>query len=71
MVASNTPAETLKQLYDEMLRIRMVEEKIVALSPEQERRCPVHLCIGQEAVAVGVDANLSGDDDVLSGHSWA
>ena len=41
-----------------MLRIRMVEEKIVARYPEQEMRCPVHLCIGQEAVAVGVDANL-------------
>jgi len=60
--------ETLKQLYYQMLRIRMIEEKIAELYPEQEMRCPVHLCIGQEAVAVGVCANLSRDDYVLSTH---
>lgn len=60
--------ETLKQSYYQMLRIRMVEEKIAELYPEQEMRCPVHLCIGQEAVAVGVCANLSGDDYMLSNH---
>lgn len=51
-----------------MLRIRMVEEKIAELYPEQEIRCPTHLCIGQEAVAVGVCASLSRNDYVLSGH---
>ena len=61
-------AEVLKRLYCRMLLIRMVEEKIAQLYPEQEMRCPVHLCIGQEAVAVGVCANLSGGDYVLSGH---
>lgn len=60
--------ETLTRLYREMLRIRMVEEKIAQLYPEQKMRCPVHLCIGQEAVAAGVCANLSRDDYVLSGH---
>ncbi|MBT9141755.1 MAG: Acetoin:2,6-dichlorophenolindophenol oxidoreductase subunit alpha [Syntrophomonadaceae bacterium] len=61
-------AETLKRLYYQMLRIRMIEEKIAELYPEQEMRCPVHLCIGQEAVAAGVCANLSHDDYVLSNH---
>lgn len=60
--------KTFRELYYEMLRIRMVEERIAELYPEQEMRCPVHLCIGQEAIAVGVCANLSGDDYVLSGH---
>ena len=60
--------ETLKQLYYEMLRIRMVEEKIAELYPEQEMRCPVHLCIGQEAIAAGVCANLLPSDYVLSSH---
>ncbi|MBI2358605.1 MAG: thiamine pyrophosphate-dependent dehydrogenase E1 component subunit alpha [Deltaproteobacteria bacterium] len=60
--------EILKRLFSEMLRIRMVEEKIAALYPEQEMRCPVHLCIGQEAIAVGTCANLARDDYVLSGH---
>ena len=51
-----------------MLRIRMVEEKIAELYPEQEMRCPVHLSIGQEATAVGVCAFLSKDDIVMSAH---
>lgn len=60
--------EMLRRLYYQMLRIRMIEEKIAALYPEQEIRCPVHLSIGQEAIAAGVCACLSRDDYVLSGH---
>lgn len=51
-----------------MLRIRMVEERIAKLYSEQEMRCPVHLSIGQEAVAVGVCAHLQKNDIVLSAH---
>lgn len=58
----------LKQLYFEMLRIRMIEERVAELYTEQEMRCPVHLCIGQEAIAVGVCANLKKEDYVMSGH---
>ena len=60
--------EVLKQLYYQMVRIRMVEEKLAELYREQEMRCPVHLCIGQEAVAAGACANLHPDDYVLSNH---
>lgn len=60
--------DTLYSLLYSMLRIRRVEERIAELYPEQEMRCPVHLCIGQEAVAAGVCANLSHDDYVLSNH---
>ena len=42
-----------RDLYTRMLRIRLVEEKIAELYPEQQMRCPVHLSVGQEAVAVG------------------
>lgn len=55
-------------MYEMMLRIRMVEERIAELYPKQEMRCPVHLCIGQEAIAAGVCANLLRNDYVLSGH---
>lgn len=51
-----------------MLRIRLAEEKIAELYPKQEMRCPIHLCIGQEAVAVGVCAHLSQKDYALGGH---
>ena len=64
----NLPKETYRSLFEMMLRIRMVEEKIAELYPEQEMRCPVHLCTGQEAIAAGVCANLSRNDYVLSGH---
>jgi pyruvate dehydrogenase E1 component alpha subunit len=58
----------LKKLFYEMLYIRLVEEEIARIYPEQEMRCPVHLSIGQEAIAVGICAHLSRDDYVLSNH---
>lgn len=57
-----------KKLYFNMLRIRLIEEAIAGRYHEQKMRCPVHLCIGQEAIAVGVCANLSNDDYVMSNH---
>jgi pyruvate dehydrogenase E1 component alpha subunit len=51
-----------------MLRIRRVEEALADRYAEQEMRCPMHLCIGQEAIAVGVCAALSPDDAVFSNH---
>lgn len=59
------PSTILRTMYQTMLRIRRVEEKIAELYPEQEMRCPVHLYIGQEAIATGVCANLQRDDYVL------
>ena len=61
-------AGRFKELFRQMLRIRLVEEKIAEVYPEQEMRCPVHLCTGQEAVAVGVCENLTANDYVLSSH---
>jgi TPP-dependent pyruvate/acetoin dehydrogenase alpha subunit len=57
-------------LFREMLRIRMVEEEIAARYPveDQKMRCPVHLSVGQEAIAVGMSAVLRGDDQVVSNH---
>ena len=51
-----------------LLRIRLVEEEIVARYGEQEMRCPTHICIGQEAPPVGVSAHLRRDDYVFSAH---
>ena len=58
----------LVQLYRAMFRIRLIEESIADKYSEQKMRCPTHLSIGQEAIAVGVSANLSNDDLVLSTH---
>ena len=55
-------------LFYGMLRIRLVEEGIAALYPEQEMRCPVHLCIGQEAIPVGACSTLKKEDIVMGSH---
>ena len=64
----NLPRETLIALYHDMLRIQKVELHIESLYHLDEMKTPVHLCIGQEAVAVGVCANLNRDDYVSSNH---
>lgn len=55
-------------LFRAMLRIRRVEEALADRYAEQEMRCPMHLCIGQEAIAVGVCAALSVEDVMFSNH---
>lgn len=56
------------QLFHSMLRIRRVEEALAERYAEQEMRCPMHLCIGQEAIAAGVCAALGNEDRVFSNH---
>jgi pyruvate dehydrogenase E1 component alpha subunit len=51
-----------------MQRIRRAEETIATLSETGEARCPCHLYIGQEAVAVGICAALRREDTVWGGH---
>ncbi len=51
-----------------MLRIRLTEEAIATRYGEQEMRCPTHLCIGQEAICVGVAHALQREDYVFSNH---
>ncbi len=58
----------IESLYRVMLRIRRVEEAIAERYAKQEMRCPVHLSIGQEAVATGVCAALARQDGVFSSH---
>lgn len=61
-------AATRREMLRQMLRIRMVEEEIVRRYPEQEMRCPTHICIGHEAPPVGVSAHLRHGDPVFSAH---
>ncbi|MEN6351727.1 MAG: thiamine pyrophosphate-dependent dehydrogenase E1 component subunit alpha [Syntrophomonas sp.] len=60
--------QVLMELYTMMLEIRKVELKIAQHYPEDEMRTPIHLCIGQEAVAAGVCAKLKAQDYVFSNH---
>lgn len=60
--------EILISLFFKMLRIRLIEESIARLYHEKGFRCPVHLCVGQEAIAAGVCENLLKSDYVMSSH---
>lgn len=62
-----TPGQVLT-LYRSMLRIRRVEEALATRYREQQMRCPLHLCIGQEAVAAGVCHALRRSDRVFGNH---
>ncbi len=61
-------AVALTQIYVMMLRIRLFEERLVYLYPAQEIKTPVHLSIGQEAIAAGVCQNLTKSDYVFTNH---
>lgn len=60
--------QSAKELLAAMMRIRLTEQAIAARYPRQEMRCPVHLCVGQEAVPVGVCAALERTDLAMSTH---
>jgi len=66
--ACDISPEILHRFLYTMLYIRLVQEEIARVYPEQEMRCPVHLSIGQEAIAVGVCAHLSKQDFIVSNH---
>jgi pyruvate dehydrogenase E1 component alpha subunit len=58
--------ERYRRLFRTALMIRLVEERIIELYPSDRIQSPVHLSIGQEAVAVGVCDALNPDDLVFA-----
>ena len=61
-------AETKRELLRDIMRIRAVEMEIAKHYGKQQMRCPVHLCVGQEAVAAGACKTLRSDDYVYATH---
>ena len=61
-------AEVLIGILKQMLRIRIFEERVAKIAENNEIQNPVHLYVGQEAIAAGVCANLRDDDYVFSTH---
>ena len=68
MMSNNLNSSKRIELYKSMLRIRFFEEKIIELYPQQQMKTPVHLCIGQEAIAAGVCFSMHNDDTIFSTH---
>src|SRR3989338_6759200 len=51
-----------------LLKIRIVDEYIADVYPNDVIKCPIHLSIGSEAVSVGVCFALKKKDFVIGGH---
>ena len=56
------------QLFEMMLKIRLVEEEIVKRYSSSQMRCPTHLSIGQEAVPAALGLNVTDRDYAISTH---
>jgi TPP-dependent pyruvate/acetoin dehydrogenase alpha subunit len=64
----NLPIAQVIKLYEKMYLIRTVEELIASLAKENKVKTPVHLGIGQEAIASGISLHLQNTDRVYSSH---
>jgi len=58
-----------KSLYKFMQRLRRCQEALIEeYHPADEMRCPVHFCVGQEAVPAALSLIVTQDDYVFSHH---
>lgn len=61
--------DTLRALLRQMLRLRRTEEALLnEYHPADEMRCPIHFCIGQEAVPAALSLLVEADDYLFSHH---
>jgi pyruvate dehydrogenase E1 component alpha subunit len=57
------------ELFRQMLRLRRMEEALIAeYHPADEMRCPIHFCVGQEAVPAALSLLLKPEDYLFSHH---
>ena len=67
-LAYNVTKEKLVEMFRKMLEIRLFEEKVFELYAQNLVPGTIHLCAGEEAVAVGVCSALRKDDYITSTH---
>jgi pyruvate dehydrogenase E1 component alpha subunit len=69
MEISDLDRSTLLTLLRQMLRLRRMEEALIReYHPADEMRCPIHFCVGQEAIPAALSALVREDDFMLSHH---
>lgn len=68
MDLTSADPEVLIRMLRAMLLIRRTEESVGDGVERGDVRCPAHLAIGQEAIAVGVSAHLRPTDRVFGAH---
>ena len=59
---------SLIKIYELQKKIRSVEEKIAKNYKDNKMRCPIHLSIGQEAIAAATGLALNNSDIAISYH---
>lgn len=57
-----------KEIFHDMLRIRRIQERIESCYLEDDMKTPIHLYIGQEAIAVGICSVIEKNDYITSNH---
>jgi len=63
------PPDILLALLRQMLRLRRMEEALIReYHPADEMRCPIHFCIGQEAVPAALSMLIRPTDYMFSHH---
>ncbi len=68
MTKSKTSAQASRELYRMMYLIRRAEEMLMAeYHPADQMRCPIHFCVGQEAMPAAI-AQVLRPADVLMSH---
>jgi pyruvate dehydrogenase E1 component alpha subunit len=67
-IGGNLPREELLEMYRGMLTIRRMEEQLARDCAAGKLPGPVHLYVGEEAIAVGVCRHLSERDWITSTH---
>ena len=61
--------EIVLDIYNFMLRLRRLQEEIYKeYHPADEMRCPVHFCIGQEAIPAALSALIKKNDFLFGPH---
>lgn len=69
MNIDNIDSAVLLKIYYQMLRLRRMEEAIIAeYHPANEMRCPIHFCIGQESIPAALSLHVKSDDYLFSHH---
>ena len=69
MDTTGVEPDVLLKLYYQMLRLRRTEEAMLnEYHPANEMRCPIHFCIGQEAIPAALSLLVEADDYMFSHH---
>ena len=67
-MSKSIPKQIQLLMYESMLKQRLLDEKVVELYKKGLIQGIAHPCLGQEAVAAGVIANLNKEDLIVSNH---